>query len=61
MLPPELQYRNIIEWMFTHDGKYPDKIEWRKEFLNVLRFNILHETSEVRFNIFHETSEARPE
>lgn len=40
-LSPEKQYSNILEWLYTNDGKYPNKVEWRKEFVIMLRFNVL--------------------
>ncbi len=38
----ELTYRNILEWVYTKDGVYASKAEWREEFIKMLRFNILN-------------------
>lgn len=27
------QYTQIVEWLYTHDGVYPSKAAWRKDFL----------------------------
>ncbi len=35
----EEKYAAIIEWLYLHDGNYPDKLKWRSEFLHML-----HET-----------------
>lgn len=39
--PAEIAYLNILEWVYANDGKYPNKMEWREAFIEVLRFNIL--------------------
>ncbi len=40
-LPPEQQYRNIMEFLYTEDGAHKDKNEWRRALIEVLRFNII--------------------
>lgn len=31
---------NILEWLYTNDGGYSNKLDWRKKFLEVIDFNI---------------------
>jgi len=31
---------NIVQWLYTNDGRYSTKHEWREEFLNMLSWNI---------------------
>lgn len=31
---------NILEWLYTHDGGYSDKLKWRKDFIEMLKWNL---------------------
>lgn len=31
---------NILEWLYTHDGGYPDKLKWREDFIEMLKWNL---------------------
>lgn len=35
-LTPEQAYAIIVEWLYLNDKQYPDKIDWRKAFLEHL-------------------------
>lgn len=30
-------YSLIVDWLYTHDGNYPNKLKWREDFLNFLK------------------------
>jgi len=40
-IPRDLAYKNIVEWLYVNDGKYPNKNVWREKLLEVLIFNLL--------------------
>ena len=33
----ENKLATIIEWLYVHDGGYPDKLKWREDFIEMLK------------------------
>lgn len=31
---------NILEWLYTHDGGYSNKLKWREDFIYMLKWNL---------------------
>lgn len=31
---------NILEWLYVHDVGYSDKLKWREDFIEMLKWNL---------------------
>lgn len=36
----EFAYKNILEWLYVNDGAYLSKSGWRKDLLEVIKWNL---------------------